>query len=126
MTFRLSKGVEGSGNDSIFSVRLRPGFVGKDGEMIIEGTFRGAPGYLDGTKSVVVPGFSNNQQNNRITVTIRKLGETVQIFIGQTKVIEHPKAIPEALLFDALSFRLQGNDLPKDQMLISNIKIAKN
>ena len=126
MTFRLSKGLEGSGNDSIFSVRLRPGFGGKDGEMVIEGTFRGAPGYLDGTKSAVVPGFSNNQQNNRIAVTIRKLGETVQIFIGQTKVIEHPKAIPEALLFDALSFRLQGNDLPKDQMFISNIKIAKN
>ena len=50
----------------------------------------------------------------------------MQIFIGQTKVIEYPKAIPEALLFDAVSFRLQGNDLPKDQMFISNIKIAKN
>ena len=31
MTFNLSKGVEGSGTDALFSVKLRPGFDGKDG-----------------------------------------------------------------------------------------------
>jgi len=125
MTFRLSKGVAGSGTDSVFSVRLRPGFGGRDGEAAIEGKFPGAPGYFNEGTGVVAPGFSNNQQNNRITVTIRRQGEMVQVFIGQTKVAEYPKAIPEALLFDAVSFDLQGQPGPNDQMLISNVKIVK-
>jgi hypothetical protein len=125
MTFRLSKGVANSGKDSIFSVRLRPGFDGKDGETVIEGKFPGAPGDFNQTKWVAAPGFSNNQQNNRITVRIRKQGEMVQVFIGQTKVAEYPKAIPDALLFDAVSFDLQQQPGPNDQMFISNVKIVK-
>lgn len=125
MTFRLSKGVAGSGNDSVFSVRLRPGFSGRDGEAVIEGKLTGAPGYFNETRWVAVPGFSNNQQNNRITVMIRKQREMVQVFIGQTKIAEYPKAIPETLLFDAVSFSLGGQAGPNDQMFVSNIKITK-
>jgi hypothetical protein len=120
MTFRLSKGP-----DSIFSVRLRPGFGGKDGEAVIEGKFPGVPGSLNETKWVAAPGFSNNQQHNRITIGIRKLGAMVQVFIGQTKIAEYPNAIPDALLFDAVSFDLQGQPGPNDQMFISNVKIVK-
>ena len=125
MTFRLSKGLANSGTDSIFSVRLRPGFDGKDGETVIEGKFPGAPADFNQTKWVTAPGFSNNQQNNRITVRIRKQGEMVQVFIGQNKVAEYPKAIPDALLFDAVSFDLQQQPGPNDQMFISNVKIVK-
>jgi len=126
MTFRLSKGVAGSGQDSFFSVRLRPGFGGSGGEAVIDGKFRSAPGYFSETKSVPVPGFSNTEQNNRITVTIRKQEEMVQVFIDKAKIAEYQKAIPEALLFDAVSFNLQGQAGPHDQMFISNIKITKN
>jgi hypothetical protein len=49
----------------------------------------------------------------------------VQVFIGQTRVAEYPKAIPETLLFDAVSFDLQGQPGPNDQMFISNVKIVK-
>jgi hypothetical protein len=125
MTFRLSKGLANSGTDSIFSVRLRPGFDGKDGETVIEGKFPGAPADFNQTKWVAAPGFSNNQQNNRITVRIRKQGEMVQVFVGETKVAEYPKAIPDALLFDAVSFDLQQQPGPNDQMFISNVKIVK-
>jgi hypothetical protein len=125
MTFRLSKGLANSGTDSIFSVRLRPGFDGRDGETVIEGRFPGAAGHFNQTRWVAAPGFSNNQQNNRITVRIRKQGEMVQVFIGQTKVAEYPKAIPGALLFDAVSFDLQQQPGPTDQMFISNVKIVR-
>lgn len=125
MTFRLSKGVAASGTDSIFSVRLRPGFGGRAGEAAIEGKFPGATGYFNETKWVPVPGFSNTQQNNRIAVSLRKQGEMVQVFIGQTKIAEYPKAIPPALLFDAVSFSLAGQAGPNDQMFVSNIKITK-
>ena len=73
-----------------------------------------------------MPGFSNTAQNNRITVTIRKQGEMVQVFIGQARIAEYPKAIPEALLFDAVSFDLERQAGPHDQMFISRIKITKN
>jgi len=50
----------------------------------------------------------------------------LQLFIGQTKVAEYPKAIPEGLLFDAVSFELQGTQpSPNDRMFISNVKIVK-
>jgi hypothetical protein len=126
MTFRLLKGDEGTASQSFFSVRLRPGFDGRDGEAVIEGKFPGAPGYFTETKWVAAPGFSNNQPHNRITVTIRKQGAMAQVFIGQTKVAEYPKGIPETLRFDALSFSLQGQAGPNDQMYISGVKITKN
>jgi hypothetical protein len=48
------------------------------------------------------------------------------VFIGQTKVAEYPKAIPDGLLFDAVSFDLQQQPGPNDQMFISNVKIVKS
>ena len=50
----------------------------------------------------------------------------VQVLIGQVKVAEYPKAIPEALLFDAVSFDLQQQAGPDDQMFVSSIKITKD
>jgi hypothetical protein len=126
MTFKLSKGVANTATESSFTVRLRPGFDGRDGEAVINGRFPGDPGYFNETKWVAAPGFSNNQQNNRITVKIRKQGEMIQVFIGQTKVAEYPKATPDALLFDAVSFDLQQQPGPNDQMFISNIKITSS
>jgi hypothetical protein len=102
----------------------RPGFGGRDGEAVLEGTF--PVGYFNETRWVAVPGFSNTEQNNRITVTIRKQGEMVQVFVGHAKIADYPKAIPEALLFDAVAFDLQRQAGPNDQMFISSTKIPKD
>ncbi len=126
MTFRLSKGAAASGKDSFFSVRLRPGFGGREGEAVVEGKFASAPGYFNETKWVPVPGFSNTEQNNRITVTIQKRGEMVRISIGKNKIAEYAKAIPEALQFDAIAFDLERQAGPNDQMFISNVRISKD
>ena len=74
---------------------------------------------------VGAPGFSNDAVNNRITVTLRKKGDLLQVFIGQTKVAEYEKAIPPGLQFDALSFELTGVSA-NDKMFIGNIRIATN
>ena len=89
-------------------MRIRPGFDGREGEVDIEGQFPGAQGYLSGSKWVEAPGFSNNAVNNRVTVTLRKKGDLLQVFIGQTKVAEYEKAIPPGLQFDAMSFELRA------------------
>ena len=67
-----------------------------------------------------------DQQNNRIAVTIRKQGEMVEVFVGKVSIARYEKAIPDTLLFDAVSFELQGQQpSPNDQMFISNVKIVK-
>ncbi|MCC7241916.1 MAG: hypothetical protein IT180_08325 [Acidobacteria bacterium] len=125
MIFKMSKGVANSGKDAFFTVKLRPGFGGRDGEAEIEGKFPGEPGYFNETKWLKVPGFSNTEQNNRITVTVTRAGEMVRVSIGKAKIAEYPKAIPATVLFDAIAFDLQRQAGPNDQMYVSNIRISK-
>lgn len=121
LTFKLSRTV--AGRESFVSLRLRPGFDGRPGEATIDRNFPGTQGYLEGTGYPQVPGFSNNLPNNRISVTIRKKGELVQVFVGTTKLVESAKGIPPGLQFDTIGLSA-GN--PEDLMYIGNIRIAKN
>ena len=108
-------------------MKIRPGFDGRQGEVEIEGKFPGAPGYMNGSKWVGAPGFSNNAVNNRVTVTLKKKGDLLQVFVDQTKVAEYEKGIPPGLQFDAMSFSLTGNSaLADERMFIGNIKIKNN
>ena len=123
MTLKLSgKPTAGTG-ESFLSLRIRPGFSGREGEVVIEGQFPGVQGYLSGSKWVGAPGFSNDAVNNRVTVTLRKKGDLLQVFVGKTKVAEYEKAVPPGLQFDAMSFELGGVSA-NDKMFISNIRIA--
>lgn len=122
LTFKLSKTAAPA---SSLSVRIRPGFDGREGEVLIEGQFPGAQGYLSGSKYAGAPGFSNNTVHNRVAVTLKKKGELLQVFIGPTKVAEYEKGIPAGLQFDAMSFDLSGAS-PDDRMFVSNIRIASN
>jgi hypothetical protein len=122
LTFKLSKT---GGPASFLSVKIRPGFDGREGEVTVEGQFPGAQGYMNGTKWVGAPGFSNNAVNNRVTVMLKKKGDLLQVFVGQTKVAEYEKGIPPGLQFDAMSFDLTGNSAD-EQMFIGNIRIANN
>ena len=67
----------------------------------------------------------NKGGTSRVTVTLKKKGELLQVFIGKTKMAEYEKAIPAALQFDAMSFELTGVSA-NDRMFIGNIRIAKN
>jgi len=123
LTFKLSKTV---GPASFLSVKIRPGFDGRPGEVEIEGQFPGAPeGYMSRSKWVGAPGFSNNAVHNRVTVTLKKKGDLLQVFVGQTKVAEYEKGVPPGVQFDAMSFDLQGNTAD-ERMFIGNIRIANN
>ena len=125
MTFKLFRRPAAGTGESFLSVRMRPGFGGREGEVVIEAQFPGVQGYLSGSKWAGAPGFSNDAVNNRVTVTLRKKGELLQVFIGKAKVAEYEKAIPLGLQFDAMSFELGGVSAD-DKMFIGNIKIATN
>jgi len=89
-------------------------FIFEDGEAELETKFTTPPGYLIGTKWCEVKGFSNNRKNNRISVAIIKKGESLQVFIGKTKIAVYEKAIPDALLFNAKTFS-NGSQGEKDR-----------
>jgi hypothetical protein len=59
-------------------------------------------------------------------VTVKKIGETLQLFIDKAKIAEYEKAIPAAHLFNALSFYTGGGATENDKFYISNIKITKD
>ena len=125
LTIQLSKETSPGNTESFMSLKLRPGYDGKDGEATLETKFPSPPGYSNGTKWFVAPGFSNNKKNNHITVTIKKMGETLQVFVDKNKIADYEKAIPLAHLFNALSF-YSGNSEVNDKFYISNIKITKD
>ncbi|HEX7905336.1 MAG TPA: hypothetical protein VF487_15795 [Chitinophagaceae bacterium] len=125
LTFQLSKELSAGNAESYLQLKLRPGYDGKDGEATLETKFPSPPGYSNQTKWFAAPGFSNNKKNNRITVTIKKKEETLQVFIDKIKIAEYEKAIPAAHLFNAMSFT-SGNPGENDKFYISNIKITKD
>lgn len=126
LTMLLSKETSPGNAESFLKLRLRPGFDGRDGEAMLETKFASPPGYLTGTNWYVANGFSNNKKFNRITVTIEKSEEKLQVFIDDNKIAEYEKAIPAAHLFNALSFDCNGNSAENDKYFISNIKIIKD
>ena len=126
LTMQLSKETSPGNAESFLKLKLRPGSNGSDGEAVLETKFPAPPGYSNGTKWYVASGFSNNKKNNRITVTIKKMDETLQVFIDKNKIAEYEKAIPATHLFNALSFDCSGNSGEIDKFFISNIKITKD
>lgn len=125
LTMLLSKETSPGNAESYVSLKLRPGSNGNDGEATLETKFPSPPGYANGTKWYVANGFSNNKKNNRITVTIKKTDEKLQVFLDKTKIAEYEKAIPLNHLFNSLSFDCNGNSAENDKYYISNIKIVK-
>lgn len=125
LTFQLSKEVSAGNAESYLQLKLRPGYDGRDGEATLETKFPNPPGYSNGTKWFVAPGFSNNKKYNHITITIKKKDETLQVFIDKTKIAEYEKAIPATHLFNAMTFT-GFNSGENDKYYISNIKISKD
>ncbi len=92
LTFVLANERPAGNPVSFLRLKLRPGFDGRDGEADIETKF--PAGYAKGEKWVAATGFSNDKANNRISVSIRKTGETLQVFIDSNKIDEYDKAMP--------------------------------
>ena len=126
LTMALAKETTTGNVESFILIKLRPGSNGGNGEATLETKFTTPPGYLTGSKWYVAEGFSNNKKHNRISVTIKKLGEKLEIFLDKKQIAAFEKAIPAALLFNALSYDSNGNKAENDTYYISNIKILKD
>lgn len=125
LTMLLAKESSLGNPESFIKLKLRPGSGGNDGEAMLETKFPSPPGYSNGSKWYAANGFSNNKENNKVTVTIQKMDEKLVVYIDKVKIAEYEKAIPSAHLFNALSFDCGGNSTVNDTYYISNIKISK-
>jgi len=125
LTLRLAKQLSPGNDESFLKLRLRPGHGGTDGEVALETKFPNPPGYLNASKWMKAAGFSSNKKYNRVTVTIKKSEELLQLFIDNRKIGEFEKAIPAAHLFNSLSFH-SGSTGETNKYFISNIKITRD
>ncbi len=126
LTLQLSRETSPGNAESFIKLKVRPGSNGSNGEATLETKFPYPPGYLTGSKWFAAEGFSNNKKNNRIAVTIKKLAEKLEVYINGKSIAVYQKAIPDAHLFNALSFDCSGNSAENDTYYISNIKITKD
>jgi hypothetical protein len=125
LTLQLARESSPGNVETYLKLRLRPGFDGRSGEASLETSFPFPPGYSNGTKWLVANGFSNNKKINRISISIRKKGEALEVSIDGSKIASLEKAIPAAHIFNALSFDCGGNSAETDKFYISNIKITR-
>lgn len=124
LTMQLSKEKSPGNVESFLLLRLRPGFDGRDGEATVETQF--PQGYTTGTKWYKAIGFSNNKKNNLVSVTIKKTGELLQVFIDNSKIAEYEKAMPAGQTFNVMSFNCSNNSAETDKYYVSNIRISKD
>ncbi len=124
VTLQLANEKSPGNADSYLSLKLRPGYDGKDGEAVLDTRFPAS--YSSGTKWLVATGFSNNKQNNRITVTVRKAGESLQVLLDGNKIADLDKAMPAGQTFNAMSFFVLGSPTElKDRFYLGKIRITK-
>ena len=120
----LSKEKTAGVTEAYISLKLRPGYGGTDGQLTLETKF--PAGYANESNWYPAIGFSNNKKLNRVTVVLKKSGETLLVLIDKNKIAEYSKGIPNDLLFNALSFDMSNSDGENDRYYVSNIKITKD
>jgi hypothetical protein len=111
-------------NGPCINLRIKAGFSGRPGETFIECKFGSSypvnvKPYYDAT------GFSNDKEINKITITLKKKGESLEYFIDQNKIAEIVKAVPPGTLFNWLQLSHLRSDGDNQKYYLSNFKITK-
>ena len=110
--------------EAFIRLKVRPGSGGGNGEAEFETKFPSA--YANGSKWYVIPGFSNNKKLNRISISIKKNGDLLQLIIDKNLIAEYAKGIPADMLFNALFLEMGQKGSENDHYYVSNIKITKD
>ncbi len=105
-------------------VKLRPGFDGREGW--VSGSIKTSATTLNYIKETPVQGFSNDKEINRTSVTIRKKGSQLQIFIGNAKIYDAADAVSAGFTFNHFYFTEYNQGWPVEEYYVTNIKIKKD
>jgi hypothetical protein len=111
-------------NGPCINLRIRAGFSGRPGETSIECKFGSSyPVKVNPYYDAV--GFSNDKEINKVTITLKKKGESLEYFIDQNKIADIPKAVPPGTLFNWLQLSHLRSDGDNQKYFISNFKIIR-
>lgn len=111
-------------NGPCINLRIRAGFAGRPGETSLEFKF-GSSYPVNAKPYYDAVGFSNDKETNKITIILRKKGETLQYFINENKIADIAKAVPPGTLFQWLQLSHLRSDGDNQKYFISNFKIKK-
>jgi hypothetical protein len=111
-------------NGPCINLRLRAGFSGRPGETSLEFKF-GSSYPVNAKPYYDAIGFSNNNEINKVTITLKKKGESLEYYIDRNKIAEIAKAVPPGTLFNWLQLTHLRSDGENQKYFISNIKITK-
>lgn len=120
--FLTNKTAENKYGNTIM-VKVRPGFDGREGWA--SGTFS-SPAKSGNIKETAIPGFSNNKETNRITVTIKKTGSSLQVAAGGIVVYNDDNALPADFPINHFYFTEYNQGWQTEEFYVTNIKIVKN
>ena len=105
-------------------LRIKAGYWGRPGEISIQGKF--ADGYFANVKPYFeATGFSNDKELNTAKITLKRKGESLELYMGENKIVEIPTAIPVTTSFNFLKFIHISSDSDLEKYYISNFKITK-
>ena len=109
--------------ENYIMVKVKPGFGEREGWATVNVK---SPSKSHFPSEVAVPGFSNNKAINKTTVTIKKTGTQLQIYVGGTKVFDKNDAIPTDMLLDHFYFLEFNQGGEVEEFYVTNILIKKD
>ncbi|MBN8674078.1 MAG: hypothetical protein J0L56_08090 [Chitinophagales bacterium] len=111
-------------NGPCINLRIRAGYSGRPGETSLECKF--GSGYPVNVKPYYdATGFSNDKEINKVTIRLKKKGESVEYYIDETKIADIAKAVPPGTLFHWLQLSHSSSDADNQKYFITNFKILK-
>ncbi|QNA46386.1 hypothetical protein [Lacibacter sediminis] len=111
-------------NGPCINLRIRAGFSGRPGETSLECKFGST--YPVNTKPYYdATGFSNDKEINKVTITLKKKGESLEYFIDKNKIADISKAVPPGTLFNWLQLSHLRSDGDNQKYYFGNLKITK-
>lgn len=103
-------------------LRLRPGFDGRDGSAQLNILSPAGNSYNDAEAYQ----FSNDKPVNRVTVTIKRSGDRLQLLMNNKKLIEKTNLLPAGTVFNQFWFYHIGSSGDTEKYFLTNIKITRD
>lgn len=103
-------------------LRLRPGFDGRDGSAQLNTESPAGKSFNDAEAYQ----FSNDKPVNRVSVTIKRSGDQLQLLLNNKKLIDKPNLVPAGTGFNQFWFYHIGSNGDTEKYYITNIKITRD
>lgn len=110
-------------NDGFIKIRFRAGFSGRPGEITMQTKFGTA--YSSNKTDYPGIGFSNDKTFNKVSVKLKKQGESLVLFFDNNRIADIPNGLPASTLFNWFQFKHLNSSNDTEKYFIGNFKIIR-